>query len=158
MALGGIAVWKLLVAAMVVGMASTASAEPASFSFPVPAVTLRAGDVLSDELVSERKLFANEQALRTHFTARNAVIGKVAKHVLLAGAAIPVNALREPFLFKEGERVELSFTSGDLAIRGFGIALQPGAVGQSVRLRNPETNIVVTGVVQADGSVSVGGG
>jgi len=137
---------------------SAASAEPASFSFPVPAVTLRAGDVLSEELVMDRKLFANEQAIRTHFTSRNAVIGKVAKHVLVAGAAIPVNALREPYLFKEGERVELSYSSGDLAIRGYGIALQPGAVGQFVRLRNPETNIIVTGVVLADGSVSVGGG
>jgi flagella basal body P-ring formation protein FlgA len=82
----------------------------------------------------------------------------VAKHILPAGSAIPVNALREPYVFKEGERVELSFTSGDLAIRGFGIALQPGVVGQAVKLRNPETGIVVTGVVQADGSVSVGGG
>jgi flagella basal body P-ring formation protein FlgA len=151
-------VWKAVFAAMLAVLATSASAETASFSFPVPVVTLRAGDLLVDELVTERTLFANAQALRTHYTSRTAVVGKVAKHVLPAGSAIPVNAVREPYAFKEGERVEISFTSGDLAIRGLGIALQPGAVGQTVKLRNPETGIVVTGVVQPDGSVSVGGG
>lgn len=151
--------WKALMAAMLAGFATSAVAETAaSFSFPVPVVTLRAGDVLTEELVVDRQLFANAQALRTYLTSRAAVIGKVAKHVLPAGSAIPVNALREPYAFKEGERVEVSFTSGGLAISGFGVALQPGVVGQAVKLRNPETGIVVTGVVQADGSVSVGGG
>jgi flagella basal body P-ring formation protein FlgA len=151
-------VWKAFIAVVLAGFATAASAQTASYSFPVPVVTLRAGDLLGEELVTERQLLANPQALRTHFTSRVAVVGKVAKHVLPAGSAIPVNALREPYAFKEGERVELSFTSGDLAIRGFGIALQPGVVGQAVKVRNPETGIVVTGVVLADGSVSVGGG
>ena len=155
---GGQAVRKAIAALVLAGMVHSAHAETLAFSFPVPAVTLRAGDVISEELIMDRKLFANEQALRTHYTSRAAVIGKVAKHVLPAGSAIPVNAVREPYMFKEGERVELSFASGGLAIQGFGVALQPGVVGQAVKLRNPETGIVVTGVVQADGSVSLGGG
>lgn len=150
--------WKAVIAALLASVATSSFAETASFSFPVPVVTLRAGDQLADELVTERQLYANAQALRTHFTSRTAVVGKVAKHILPAGSAIPVNALREPYLFKEGDRVELSFTSGDLSIRSFGVALQPGGIGQLVKVRNPETGLVITGVVLTDGSISVGGG
>jgi flagella basal body P-ring formation protein FlgA len=126
-------------------------------SFPVPTVTIRAGDVLNEVLIVERRLIANGIALRTHYTSRDEVIGKVARRPLAAGAAIPVNALREPYAFKEGQRVVVEFVSGGLKIRGMALALQPGIVGSMVRASNLDTGVGVNGVVQADGRIEIGG-
>ncbi|MGE0769542.1 MAG: flagellar basal body P-ring formation chaperone FlgA [Hyphomicrobiaceae bacterium] len=136
---------------------SAVAGNGAAISFPVPTVRIQTGDVLNDDLLIERRLIANRVALRTHFTSRDQVVGKVARRPLAAGAAIPMNALREPYAFNEGDRVVAEFISGGLRIRGMAIALQPGVVGSSVRLRNADTGTIVNGVVQPDGRVEVGG-
>jgi flagella basal body P-ring formation protein FlgA len=147
-----------LIAAALAAMAGVAHAgDGAAVSFPVPSVAIQAGDTLSEDLVVERKLVANAVALRTHHTQRASVVGKVARRPLAAGAAIPLNALREAHAFKEGQRVEVEFAAGGLSIRGSAVALQPGIVGATVRVRNVDTGVVVSGTVRPDGSVEVGG-
>lgn len=123
---------------------------------PVPTVTILQGDVLAEELVGEERFVASEKQLRNYFTSRDAVLGKVARRVLPKGHAIPINALREPHLFKEGERVVLVFTTGGLSIETSGVALQPGVVGSLVNVRNVDTGVVIRGQVQASGRVQVG--
>lgn len=124
---------------------------------PVPTVTIMQGDVLAEELVGEERFVADEKQLRNYFTSREAVLGKVARRVLPKGHAIPINALRDPFLFKEGERVVLVFTTGGLSIEASGVALQPGVLGSLVNVRNADTGVVIRGQVQSNGSVQVGG-
>ncbi|MDZ4843307.1 MAG: flagellar basal body P-ring formation chaperone FlgA [Hyphomicrobium aestuarii] len=128
-----------------------------STRFPVPSASIQPGDALTEEMVIERNLIANDVARRTHYTSRDSVVGKVARRPLVAGAAIPLNALREPQVFKEGERVTVEFRDGGLNIRAVGLALQAGVVGQYVRVRNSDTGTIVTGIVRADGTVEVQG-
>jgi flagellar basal body P-ring formation protein FlgA len=137
--------------------AAAMAAGPSATSIPVPTVTILQGDVLADELVIDQSVVASEKVLRNYFTSREAVLGKVARRVLPKGHAIPINALREPHLFKEGERVVLMFATGGLSIETSGVALQPGVLGSLVNVRNADTGVVVRGVVQPDGSVQVGG-
>jgi len=159
MGMGSNAILRRLIAlaAIVIGPQCTLAGGGSVVSFPVPTVTIRAGEVLDDEMLMERRLVANQIALRTHYTSRDQVIGKVARRPLAAGAAIPMNALRDAYAFKEGERVVVEYTSGGLRIRGMAIALQPGVIGGSVRARNLDTGVVLNGVVQSDGRVEVGG-
>lgn len=131
--------------------------EPQTTGFPVPSVPIMVGETLSAELIIERQLVANTMAIRTHYTNRDAVVGKVARRPLPAGAAIPLNALRDPVAFKEGDRVSIEYASGGLSIRATAIAVQPGVVGQAVRVRNVDTGAILSGVVRPDGSVEVGG-
>jgi flagella basal body P-ring formation protein FlgA len=134
------------------------SAEQIITSFVVPAVTVRAGDMLTDAVVVERRLVGTAIAQRTHFTSRESVVGKVARRTLPAGAAIPLNAVGDAQAFKEGDRVTLEFRSGGLSIKGAGVALQQGVPGRAARVRNLDTGSVVTGTVRSDGTVEVGGG
>ena len=53
--------------------------------------------------------------------------------------------------------VNLVYSDGDLSISAVGMALQDGAVGDFVRVRNDDSGITVTGVVQPDGDVRVSG-
>lgn len=123
---------------------------------PVPTVTILQGDVLAEELIAEERFIANDKVLRNYFTSRDAVVGKVARRVLPKGHAIPINALRDPFLFKEGERVVLVFKTGGLNIEASGVALQPGVLGSLVSVRNTDTGVVIRGLVQSNGRVQVG--
>jgi flagella basal body P-ring formation protein FlgA len=142
--------------ALALAPVSAVAAGPAATSMPVPSVTILPGDVLSEELVAEERFVANDKVLRNYFTSREAVVGKVARRVLPKGHAIPINALRDPFLFKEGERVVLVFVTGGLSIEASGVALQPGVLGSLVNVRNTDTGVVIRGLVQSNGSVQVG--
>lgn len=144
-------------AAIALAPAAVMAAGPSATSMPVPTVTIMQGDVLAEELVGEERFVADEKQLRNYFTSREAVLGKVARRVLPKGHAIPINALRDPFLFKEGERVVLVFTTGGLSIEASGVALQPGVLGSLVNVRNADTGVVIRGQVQSNGSVQVGG-
>jgi len=145
-------------AILMLGNSVVLAEEPRAMLFPVPAIAVNAGALLAEEIVVERKLYASEIAQQTHYLLRSDVVGKVAKRWLPAGSAIPLHALRSIYILKEGQRVDLTFTAGGLSIRGAGIALQPGSVGDIVRARNADTGIVVQGSVVADGTVAVGGG
>ena len=87
------------------GPASAADA----LMFPVPSINIGAGDMITNEMLTEKRLIANAIAQRTHFTSRNALVGKVAKRPIAVGSAIPINAVRDAYVFKEGERIKLQF-------------------------------------------------
>ena len=53
-------------------------------------------------------------------------------------------------------RIRELFEEAGLAIATYGQAMGPGARGDVVRVRNGESGVIVSGVVQADGSVKVG--
>ncbi len=135
-----------------------AQANGITVTIPVPKVTIFPGDVLSGEVLGDLKVVLGEKATGMYITSRAAVIDKVARRTLRAGAAIPVNALRDPYAFKDGQRVEIVFGAAGLSIRGAGVAIEPGIVGSSAAVRNLDTGVVVRGLVQADGSVLLGGG
>lgn len=123
--------------------------------FPVPTVTVHAGQTLTEEILGERRLYANAVARRTHFTERAGVIGKVAARTIPAGAAIAQSAVRDPHAFKEGSRVTLLLSRDGLTIETAGIALGIGVPGRPARVRISDTGVIVTGVVKADGSVEI---
>lgn len=148
---------KWILAVTLICMSGIRIAKAESILFPVATVNIGTGDTISDDMLVERRLIANSIAQRTYFTSRTALVGKVAKRPIQIGAAIPINGVRDAYAFKEGERIKLQFLSGKLSINGAGIALQPGIVGQFVRVRNDDTGVIVSGVVKADGSVEVGG-
>lgn len=146
---------RTIAAGLMVATAGAAAAQSSGVLMPVPTSTLYQGDVLSEDMLTEQRFFPSASQLPAYHTSREAVVGKVARRVLPAGHAIPINAIREPYLFKEGERVSLVFTTGGLSIEASGFAIQPGVLGNMVSVRNADTGIVVRGIVQADGRVQV---
>lgn len=123
---------------------------------PVTTVTVHPGDTLTGELVVDREIILRAPLSRIYAATRDAVVGKVARRTLPAGQPIVLHSVREPYLFKEGERVAIVYGRGGLVIRGAAIALEPGIQGGTVSARNLETGIVVRGVVHGDGHVRVG--
>lgn len=85
------------------------------------------------------------------------VEGKVAKRTLVPGKLIPVSAVREAYVVEAGTVVTVVYSHAGLTITSQAVPLEPGALGAMVKLRNPDSGKIFSGVVMADGSIRVSG-
>ncbi len=122
---------------------------------PVPALTIYPGDIIRENMLSDAD-FPDAIANAPYATNRGVLLGKVARRTLLPGQAIPVIALGEPRLVAVGARVRVVFQEDGLIISTYASALQGGAAGDVVSVRNLDSGSVVSGTVAPDGSVHVG--
>jgi flagellar basal body P-ring formation protein FlgA len=127
----------------------------AELVLPVPRVTIYPGEVINDDLLSERAFIAHTVARTTVFDGRQDVVGKVARRTLLQGQPIVVGAVRDPYLVVQGKPVLLVFEAGGLTITSNALALQNGGAGDVVSVRNIDSGVTVTGTIATDGSVRV---
>jgi flagellar basal body P-ring formation protein FlgA len=141
-------VWALVVLAVRPGLA-------AELVLPVPMVTIYPGEVIIDELLSERAFIAHTVARATVFDGRQEIIGKVARRTLLQGQPILISAVREAYLVTQGKPVLLVFEAGGLTITSNALALQNGGSGDVVSVRNIDSGVTITGTIATDGSVRV---
>ena len=130
-----------------------AQAAPEAIMLPVPAVTLYPGDVISDAHLVDR---AFRSAARVSIDNRLAIVGKVARRTLLPGQPIPLNAVDDAKVVRRGVPTQVVFRESDLVITGIVEPMASGSVNEMVKARNPDTGLMVVGVVQADGTIRVG--
>ncbi len=126
---------------------------------PVPAMTLYPGDVITDQVLADRD-FSSDPMVRQLpvVQAREGLAGKVARRTLLPGQPIPSSAVGKPALVAAGGKIQIVYEQGGLRISAFGIALQQGSAGDVISVRNSASGVTVSGIMQADGTLSVGGG
>jgi flagella basal body P-ring formation protein FlgA len=130
-----------------------ALAAPEGVMLPVPAVTLYPGDVISDAHLVDR---AFRTAARVSIDNRLAIVGKVARRTLLPGQPIPLNAVDDAKVVRRGVPTQVVFRESDLVITGIVEPMASASVNEMVKARNPDTGLMVVGVVQADGTIRVG--
>jgi flagellar basal body P-ring formation protein FlgA len=125
---------------------------------PVPAITIYPGDIIRNSFLVDRDFTGHEALIEQGVVdSRQGLVGKLAKRTLLPGAPIPTNAVAAPDAVKNGEKVRVVFREDGLVIETYALALQGGAVGQVISVRNIDSGRTISGVVQTDGSVRVGG-
>jgi flagella basal body P-ring formation protein FlgA len=137
--------------------ANVARGEEVSI-LPVPKLTIYPGDTIDAEWLVDREFTREFIATRPPLVdSRVAIVGKVARRTLLPGAPVPSNAVAERKLVILGAKVRIRFEDDGLSIVAFGTALQSGSVGALVQVRNLDSGITISGIVQEDGSVRVSG-
>jgi flagellar basal body P-ring formation protein FlgA len=126
---------------------------------PVPGITLYPGDVITEQALVDRD-FPDDSVLSKTAAARTraGLVGKVARRTLLPGQPIPPSAVGEPTIVANGAKVQILFEEETLRILALGTALQSGSAGEVISVRNIASGLTVSGTVQADGTVHVGGG
>jgi flagella basal body P-ring formation protein FlgA len=125
---------------------------------PTPKAVIYPGDVIRDDMLADLPV----DALRTGAggavaETRSAVVGKMSHRTLLPGAPIPLAGLDNPRLVTNGSQVRLVYVADGLTIATIGAALQDGAAGDMIRVRNSDSGVTVMGAVQPDGTVRVSG-
>jgi len=144
-----------LSAAVAFAVPGTSPLFAADLTLPVPGIVIYPGEPIRDGVLVDRDFSLEPIAAGTVIDSRSALVGKVARRTLLPGRPIPVNGVAEPRVVSNGAQVKVVFQEGSLMITTYGAALQAGGVGDIIKVRNPESGIIVSGTIQADGSVRV---
>jgi flagella basal body P-ring formation protein FlgA len=123
---------------------------------PVPRVTIYPGQVIDQGMLVERAFRAETADQVAALPSSASLVGKVARQTLLPGRPVTQAALREPHAITQGQTTTVIFQSGALTITGNAIALQSGATGDVVSVRNVDSGRIIKGKIGADGAVHVG--
>jgi flagella basal body P-ring formation protein FlgA len=148
-----------MLSAWAAGHALAAGGAP--HGLPVPTQVIYPGDRIAEGMLTDSTEAANSPPNLGSSGAiweRADLVGKVARRTLLPGRPIPANAVEEPRAISVGGQAQLVYDQDGISIVTTGQALQNGYVGQAVQVRNLDSGLVVTGVVQPDGAVRVSGG
>ncbi len=124
---------------------------------PVPSVTIYPGDVIKQNWIVERDFGSGGPMPGVAIDTPDGLIGKVARHTLLPGLPISANAVGEPRLIVDGQKVRVVFEQDGLVIETYAAALQAGGAGDVISIRNLDSGVTISGIVQTDGTVRVGG-
>ncbi len=142
--------------AMLMPVLAASPCQAGEFVLPVPRVTIYPGDVIADTMLVDRS-FRNQDFDGPGFvSAREQLVGKVARQTLLPNQPVSTNGVREAHVVKQGQPAVVIFQSGSLIISATAMPLQAGAIGEVISLRNTESGTTIRGVVHADGTVRVG--
>lgn len=143
---------------LLLALLAAAPVAQAQETLPVARVTIYPGDAISEAMLDIRPYGVARGSESLYAHSREALIGKVARRTLLPGQPIPLIAVDNPRIVAIGAQIKIVFAEGGLEIVAYGIAQQPGAIGDLIRVRNQDSGVFITGRVQSDGSVRVGEG
>jgi flagella basal body P-ring formation protein FlgA len=149
----GLIVRGLAAALLVLAFAQAANGEERRL--PVPAVAIRPGEVIKEEMITERAFAPNLLGVAMFVEGRPALLGRMARRTLLPGQPIPTNAVEDPWTVARGSVVKVLVEDDGLSIATYGSALQSGAAGALIPVRNIDTGVIIRGIVQPDGTVKV---
>jgi flagellar basal body P-ring formation protein FlgA len=139
--------------------AGTIARADEDYILPVPNITIYPGDTIRDAWLTDRDFSSNTAVTRAGMIqARSSLVGKLARRTLLPGVPIPANAVSVPRAIANGGKVRVVFVQDGLEISTYATALQAGGVGEVISVRNLDSGLTISGIVQSDGSVRVGGG
>ena len=145
-----------IVIALAMTLAGIGLARAANLDLPVPRVTIYPGDIISADQITDRAFLAHTVTRSSVFDDRRALVGKVARRTLLQGAPVQINSVRDPYLVNQNKSSLVVFHNAGLTISTQAIALENGSAGDVVKLRNPDSGVIIQGTVEADGTVRLG--
>ena len=122
----------------------------------VPALRRR---MVPGDVIHERDI--EWLSLRADRIARNAVrdvanlVGKSPRRPIRAGAAVLGNELREPILVPRNSLVTIRLQTARMILTAQGRAMEPGAMGDVIRVMNTKSNKIISAGVTDSGAVEV---
>lgn len=150
---------KLALAFMIVisgAPRANADGEGASIrALPVPTMTINVGELVTSELLNERKFRTTARSLDGFVTDSSEIIGKEARRRLIAGRPIPAAALGKPVALKRGTSAVAFYREEGFSISAPVIALSDGAEGAIIVAKSTETGAVIKVKVLSNGELLV---
>lgn len=122
----------------------------------VPVLTrpLRAGDVIDARAIGSAQL-PDRQVSANAVRDRGALLGQSVRRALAVGAPILVSDLQPTNAVSKGQSVLVLLQVPGMQLSVRGVALDAGAVGETIRVQNERTKATVQGVVADNGTVHV---
>jgi flagella basal body P-ring formation protein FlgA len=92
---------------------------------------------------------------RGYLSATDQAIGRLLKHDLSQGAVLTPAQLKTPLLIRRGQKVTLFAEMEGIQVRMSGTALEDGANGELIRVKNLTSKRVIEGTVLKNGTIKV---
>jgi flagellar basal body P-ring formation protein FlgA len=134
---------------------ATFAALAEDHTVPTPSQVIYPGDVIRDSMLTDLSVYDLPNADGSIIESRAALVGRIAKRTLLPGRGIAALAIGTPNAVANGAQVKLIYRDGDLSIVTSAMALEAGGVGDTIKVRNSDSGLTISGTIQPDGSVSV---
>ncbi|WP_346914833.1 flagellar basal body P-ring formation chaperone FlgA [uncultured Roseibium sp.] len=134
-------------------LASLEAPLAGSIQLPVPRATIHPGHEITGQNLVDRRFPERTTQQFAVISDRNQLVGMVARRTLLPGRPVPINAVSIQTLVERGQPGRLVFREQGLFIVMQVEVLQSGGIGDYVRVRNVDSDVVVTGKVQTDGTI-----
>ena len=144
--------WMGAATVLSLSLADCVVAGDAATQLPVARRTIYPGDTITEDMIA-LKGADQIRGVGALVTDPESLIGRTARRTLLPGQAIPKVAIREAYVVFQGKTVSVIFHSGTVTITGIALALESGSTGETINARNPNSGIVIRGIVQPDGSL-----
>lgn len=121
---------------------------------PVAVTRLTAGSIAGPDDIRMARVHVT--SLHTEVArGPSMVIGMQLRLQMQAGVPIPLSNLMQPTQIARGDAVQMQLRVGGLWLTGQGIALESGAVGDRIRVRNVSSQAVIEAEVVRPGQVRV---
>jgi flagella basal body P-ring formation protein FlgA len=130
------------------------------FMFSVPAVAetlVAARTIRSQAILTDSDLSVIAKTIPGALQFPDEAIGLETRVVLYAGRAIRPSDIGPPAIIERNQVVTLIFRRGSLTIAADARSLGRGGIGDAIRVMNLSSRSTVTGIVQSDGTLLVGG-
>jgi flagella basal body P-ring formation protein FlgA len=119
--------------------------------------TIYPGQMVGTDQVARIALDRCDGCVPGYVVDQDAIVGKVAGRTILPNQLIYPDAVRLPSMVRQSADVTLVYQSGRMTVSVAATSLEEGAVGDVVTVRTRLNSALITGVVQADGTVLAAG-
>lgn len=113
---------------------------------------IKKGEIITEDMITEKVV---ENVIPYAIENKENILGKVSTRTIYPGQIITNSSIAEEPLVSSNQEVEAIKRIGNLTVTTVLIALQDGYLGQTIRLRNPNSYREVLGVVVGKNKVEV---
>ncbi len=121
---------------------------------PVLRQRMQRGEIISEDDVVWTELRV-DRLPPTAITSTAELVGRTPRRTLRPGTPIRAGDVRVPTMVKKGTVITMSYRTAAMVLTTPGRALDDGALGDTIRVLNSQTKIVVDATVSGNGHVSV---
>lgn len=115
---------------------------------------MQTGDIITeDDIVWEDVPAARFR--KSVITDSAALIGKSPKRVVSAGRPIRLDEITGPTVISKGSQVTLVYRTPSIEIKTLGEAMENGAAGSVIRVKNTSSKAILQGTVEGEGRVRI---
>lgn len=107
---------------------------------------IKSGHIISQGDLTTIKINSNKISSDVAIDVRE-VIGKTPKTVLSPNSYIELSNLKDPAVVKKGDIVNMIYSKGAVLLKTSGIAMDSGAKGDLIKVKNPRTNVILQSVI-----------
>lgn len=121
---------------------------------PVVSRAIKNGDIIVEDDIAWQ-LIPSRDVRHNTIKSADSLIGKTARRVVEKDSAIRSSDINAPVVVSRQSLVTLVYANGAMQLKTQGYAMNDGAEGELIRVRNARSNTIVHGVVTPHGYIRV---